>query len=111
MVEAGMIRNWANNFQAWLLLNDIKTQHGLGTVSEERFTNYFQRVVLANKERNSVDLVREGEPIGGNDVKMVFVVYAVCICLAISAYGVETFRRRVNKNIFNLNQCGICKVK
>ncbi|OXA55847.1 hypothetical protein Fcan01_08770 [Folsomia candida] len=90
MVEAGMIMNRENNYYAWILLKNIKDHHNRSGGSN--FTNYFQRVVTAREERNSVDLVREGRPIEGNKIKILFVIYAVCISLAASSYGIESLK-------------------
>ncbi|OXA46227.1 hypothetical protein Fcan01_19203 [Folsomia candida] len=108
MVEAGMIMNWENNYYAWILLKNIRDHHDRSGSAGKNFTNYFQRVVMARKERNSVDLVKEGRPIEGNKIKILFIIYAVCISLAASSYAIEPLKIGIALKFRLFKVCG-CK--
>lgn len=95
MSEAGVLAYWGKNFQRHQFLNEVKyfyKEQVKQKFPEKNYTNYFQKAILNRRESNSVELVREGEPIGVDKIKMLFILYALCIGISALWYAIEKRR-------------------
>lgn len=94
LTEAGISDNWRKNFQVFLFLDVVTLYHNytvkLG-IPERNYTNYFQKAILNRKESNSAELVKQGKPIGVDKIKMLFVLYAICVGISAVDYLVEKY--------------------
>lgn len=104
LVESGVLDYWRRNYSLLKLLLSIKVHHmyyARNGNAQKNYTNYYQKIVLASKEKNSVDLFKEGVPIGVSQIKILFLIYAICVGISTSVSVLEHFR---NFSIANLSK-------
>lgn len=92
MTEAGIVENWEKNYQIFMFLDMLKRAHNFlakEEITTKNYTNYFQKAITKGKKMNSVSLVREGEPIGLDKIKMLFLLCFMCIGISGLCYILE----------------------
>ncbi|OXA43203.1 hypothetical protein Fcan01_22169 [Folsomia candida] len=96
LVESGVLNYWETNRGLLRYINEIKRYHNFYAAigrPQVNYTNYFQNIVLSKKEKYSVGLYKEGEPINVAQIKMLFILYAIFICLSLCAGVTECFNK------------------
>ncbi|OXA40772.1 hypothetical protein Fcan01_24532 [Folsomia candida] len=92
LTESGILEYWGKNFQRFNFLEEVKVLHDFRAklgIPEKNHTIYFQKAVLHGQESNSAELAKEGEPIGVDKVRMLFVLYGICVGISALGYLME----------------------